>query len=102
LIDALGVVGIASIALVGAAAVRSVSRTTDVLVGMFQSRHDLGWPVGVQEEDLPPRFAAATSEARPDSEPDGAVGIASSRPRRRESGVLSPLRPAVRAGSARR
>jgi hypothetical protein len=71
--------------------VGSTGTSSDLLAGLFRTSHDLGWPVGVQEEDLPPHIAAAETPSQeiPD---EGRVSA-------RWDGRVSAR---VRAGTARR
>jgi len=37
------------------------------LYELFRTSHELGWPIGVQEEDLPPAFGSRVAARRPDA-----------------------------------
>lgn len=106
---ALGVVGLVVICSAAAAA---VSRTPEILAGLFRSSDRLDWPVGVQEEDLPPafgsRFPARDDPPRADDqprapaaplEPPAALELASDTA---DGGLERPRDVRVRGGSARR
>ncbi len=50
------------LAVLGAAA---AGDPPDLLAGLFRDRHDLGWPIGVQEEDAPPHVPLGDPEPPP-------------------------------------
>jgi hypothetical protein len=58
--------------LVGAAGrvVGAMGGSSDLLAGLFRSSHELGWPIGVQEEDRPPTFASDLPGHEPGSPPE--------------------------------
>jgi hypothetical protein len=58
------------------------------LVELFRTSHELGWPVGVQEEDLPPAFGSRVRAPLPS---DAAAPA--------DSGAASVAPPDWRAGS---
>jgi hypothetical protein len=58
------------------------------LVELFRTSHELGWPVGVQEEDLPPAFGSRVRAPLPS---DAAASP--------EPGAASVAPPELRAGS---
>lgn len=45
----------------------TVASDTSMLVELFRASHELSWPIGVQEDDLPPAFG---SRIRPPSAAD--------------------------------
>ncbi len=68
-------------------------------VQLFQTSHDLGWPVGVQEEDLPPPFGSAVGEQRPQAG-RAAPLVVETQPARAWRAAVGPVR--MNAGTARR
>jgi hypothetical protein len=69
------------------------------LVELFRANHDPGWPVGVQEEDLPPPFGSAVPERPPRPAPPGPA-VPDPPPARAWTGAVGSVR--VSAGTARR
>lgn len=91
-----------SIPLAGLAAA-AASGSSDLLSGLFRQNHDLGWPVGIQEEDLPPSFGGSpvSPPAAPGRDPAPSVVDAASSPAA-TSFRSSLRRRRLTAGSARR
>lgn len=69
------------------------------LVELFRTSHDLGWPVGVQEEDFPPPFGSAVRGQRPHAGPAAPL-VVETQPARAWSAAVGPVR--MNAGTARR
>ncbi|HEU4672149.1 MAG TPA: hypothetical protein VFS32_04555 [Candidatus Limnocylindrales bacterium] len=68
--------------------VGAIGGSSDLLAGLFRSSHELGWPIGVQEEDTPPHIPIEA-----ESPPEPSLDAAAWR---------TTVRAEVRIGQARR